>query len=550
MVDEGIRISSGEATDHEHGRGSHSHDQHHELQKVPLDDHDHHDQHHDGEPASSLEHNPIWQQDNVFLTSIGIDVGSAGTQVLFSRLHLRRIGENLSSRYVVVKRESIFQSPVKLTPFSDRLEIDAAALGSIIDTAYEAAGMTPEAVDTGVVILTGEALRRTNAERIAEILSERGGDFVTASAGHHMEAQLAAYGSGAARMSYDQGIRILNIDIGGGTTKLAVLEGGRVVATAALHVGGRLFAMDESGSLRRIEPAGALHARRAGHELSLGDRLTPEVLDRMAGSMAASLVEATFVRPLTQASSDLYLTEPIDDLGRIDGILFSGGVSEYIYGQEHRDFGDIGRRLGAAIRGLIDRKFIPHPVLPMGERIRATALGAAEYSVQLSGNTGYISDAEALLPRRNLKVVRPILHLSESIDREEVGRSIRTHLRSFDAENSDSDVVVSLAWSGSPDYLRVSALAEGVVLGLAERVTRSAPVYLMVDGDLALTLGRILRDEFEVDGPLLVLDGLRLADFDFVDIGRVRHPSKTVPVTVKSLVFGAASETGSVSVSE
>ena len=182
---------------------------------------------------------PLWRQDNVALSTVGIDIGSSGTQVIFSRVHLRRLAEDLTSRYYVVARETLFQSAVALTPYQDEQRIDDAELGKVIDDAYEAAGLTPEKIDTGVVILTGEALRRENAQAIAAILSQKGGEFVTATAGHHMEAMLAAYGSGAARVSSDQSKRILNVDIGGGTTKLGLLDNGKVIATAAIHIGGR-----------------------------------------------------------------------------------------------------------------------------------------------------------------------------------------------------------------------------------------------------------------------------------------------------------------------
>src|SRR5882757_3472380 len=214
-------------------------------------DHDH--DHFDFDVDEKLEDNPIWLQDHVTLVSVGIDIGSAGTQVIFSRINLRRYGEDLTSRYYVVSRETLYQSPVALTPYSSEERIDDAALGRIIDEAYAAAGLHPDKIDTGAVILTGEALRRENAEGIAKILSEQGGEFVCATAGHHMESLLAAYGSGASRVSHDEGKRILNIDIGGGTTKLGVVEGGHVIATAAVHIGGRLQVVDLSGHIDRLD---------------------------------------------------------------------------------------------------------------------------------------------------------------------------------------------------------------------------------------------------------------------------------------------------------
>jgi ethanolamine utilization protein EutA len=288
------------------------------------------DHDHDDFVEGPIEDNPLWIADNVTLTSVGIDIGSAGTQVIFSKVHLRRLSEELTSRYYVVGRETLFRSPVALTPYQNEERIDDLKLRAIIDEAYKQAGLAPTDIDTGVVILTGEALRRDNAQAIASLLAEQGGDFVTATAGHHMEAMLAAYGSGAARVSSDQGKRILNIDIGGGTTKLALVENGRVVATAAIHVGGRLQVVDSNGEIVRLDPAGRHHAAQAGFQWAKGDRAEAAALDRVAEYMADALIAAIRMRPLPPPLAALYLTEPIAELGRIDGIMFSGGVGEYV----------------------------------------------------------------------------------------------------------------------------------------------------------------------------------------------------------------------------
>jgi ethanolamine utilization protein EutA len=494
-----------------------------------------HDHVHDDEALSTLEDNPIWQQDNVTLHSVGMDIGSSGTQVVFSRLHLRRIGEDLTSRYIVVRRETVYRSPVALTPYVDAEQIDAEALGSIIDRAYGDARVDPGDVDTGVVILTGEALRRRNAEVIAGILAERGGDLVTATAGHNMEAMLAAYGSGAAKASYDLGLRILNVDIGGGTTKLAVLDHGRVTATAAVHIGGRLQVVDDAGRIVRLDPAGGGHAARAGYAWVLGDTTDRAELEHVAAMMADALVTAITAAPLPEDVARLYLTDPLPDLGRIDGVMFSGGVAEYVYGRESAQFGDLGRPLGRAVRRRVDSGALPFRLLPAGECIRATALGASEYSVQLSGNTGCVSDADALLPRRNLQVLRPVYELGERVAAGVVAAAIRRHLVALDV--ADADVALALSWTGLPSHDRLLAFACGIRDGLADRIAHGKAVYVLLDGDVAMTLGRLLRQELGLTSDLLVVDGLSLRDFDYIDIGRVRLPSNTVPVTIKSLVF-------------
>ncbi len=498
-------------------------------------DHDHdHDYDFENDDVP-LEDNPLWRQDFVSLMTVGIDIGSAGTQVIFSRVNLRRMGEDLTSRYYVVSRETLFQSPVALTPYQSEERIDDEKLGAIIDDAYAAANLHPDKIDTGVVILTGEALRRENAQGIAAILSEQGGEFVTATAGHHMESMLAAYGSGAARVSSDEAKRILNVDIGGGTTKLGVVEKGKVIATAAVHIGGRLQVV-ENGKIVRLDPAGKHHAKRAGFNWNRGDAIDMADMQTVADGMADALVAALTARPLPHDVEHLYLTDPIVAFGRIDGIMFSGGVSEYVYQREDRDFGDMGPRLGRAIRERIARGAFPWPVLPAGECIRATALGASEYSVQLSGNTSFISAPGVLLPRRNLQVLLPPFVCADTIDADGLARAIRGHMTAFDVD-AEREVALALRWTGMPSYERLAAFAAGIKRGLADRIARKQPLFIMLDGDVAQTLGHILREELHVDSEMLVIDGVVLWDFDYIDLGRIRMPSYTVPVTIKSLVF-------------
>jgi ethanolamine utilization protein EutA len=527
MADDDNKKSAHTLADHLYGR---------DVVHVHADDSDHdHDHDYDFDDGP-LEDNPLWRQDNVSLTTVGMDIGSSGTQVIFSRVHLRRLAEDLTSRYYVISRETLFLSPVALTPYQSEERIDDEKLGAIIDDAYVAAKISPSDIDTGVVILTGEALRRENAQGIAKILSEQGGDFVTATAGHHMEAMLAAYGSGAARVSSDEKKRILNIDIGGGTTKLGLVENGKVIATAAVHIGGRLQVV-EGGKIVRLDPAGKHHAKRAGFCWSRGDEIDLADLQKVADGMADALVAAVTARPLPHDIARLYLTDPIGDLGHVDGVMFSGGVAEYIYERESRDFGDIGPRLGRAIRERIAKKALPWPVLPAGECIRATALGASEYSVQLSGNTSYISSPGTLLPRRDLQVLLPPFTCTDTINPEQLAQAIRSHMTAFDVAGTEREIALALRWTGMPTYPRLAAFAEGIRRGLADRIKKKLPLYIMLDGDVAQTLGHILRDELHVASDILVIDGVVLWDFDYIDLGRIRMPSYTVPVTIKSLVF-------------
>ncbi len=518
------------AADHtlqEHNVGQYFHHEHDEEA-----DHEHDQFQYDG----PIEENPLWMQDNVHLTSVGIDIGSSGTQVIFSRIHLRRLSEDLTSRYYVVSREQLYLSPVSLTPYASVTRIDEDKLRDIVLEAYEGAGLKKDDVDTGAVILTGEALRRENAQAISAMLSEAGGEFVCATAGHHMESMLAAYGSGAAQASLDLGKRVLNVDIGGGTTKLGLIEGGKVLVTAAVHIGGRLQ-VTEGGKIARLDPAGRTHARRAGFDWNLGDTINPDDLDKVADVMADTLVAALTERPIPHDVAHLYLTDPILDFGDLGGMMFSGGVAEYVYDREQRDFNDMGKRLGAAIRRKVDAGKFAWPLLPARECIRATALGASEYSVQLSGNTSYISNPGILLPKRNLQVLSPPFEAGEDVDPAALAKAIISHRKAFELESADTEIALALRWTGPPAYERIFAFAKGIVEGLADKIAAGNPIYVMLDGDVAQTLGAVIREDCGIESEILVIDGVMLMDFDYIDLGKVRIPSYTVPVTIKSLVF-------------
>jgi ethanolamine utilization protein EutA len=253
--------------------------------------------------------------------------------------------------------------------------------------------------------------------------------------------------------------------------------------------------------------------------------------------MADALVTALTEDPPPAAVAGLWLTEPVGLVGGLAGAMVSGGVGEYVYAREQRDYGDLGRHLGEAIRARFDAGRFPFPLLPAGECMRATALGASEYSVQLSGNTVYVSSPRDLLPRKNLQVIKPDLTLGDTIDSSAVALAIRGHFDKFDLVEGESEVALAFNWRGAPAHARLAGLAQGIVDALPRTLAAEKPLFVILDGDVAQTLGAILKNELGVASEVLAIDGVSLWDFDYIDLGRVRMPSFTVPVTIKSLVF-------------
>jgi ethanolamine utilization protein EutA len=258
-------------------------------------------------------------------------------------------------------------------------------------------------------------------------------------------------------------------------------------------------------------------------------------MDAVAAEMADVL--AAVLAPDADAARLPYLTEPIGPLTDVSGVIFSGGVAEYVYGNETRDFGDLGRRLGLAITSRLADGSIPFPLLSAAARIRATALGASEFSLQLSGPTCYVADAGTLLPRRNVQVVRPGYELGDEIDATELAAAIVAQMRTFGARENESDLVLALGWTGRVTYKRLSAFALAISSALAHRIAAGHPLMLAVDADIGHALGGILCDELHVATSVLVVDGLNLLNFDYIDLGRPLQPSQAIPVTIKSLAF-------------
>jgi ethanolamine utilization protein EutA len=498
------------------------------------DDHDHDGLGPEGEEE---EDHPLWKIDTITLTSVGIDVGTATSQIIFSRLVLRRLGRELSSRFVVTERETLYLSPIHFTPYTtNRERIDDQALGSLVDDAYREAGFSPEEVDTGAIILTGEAIRRDNARAIADLFAEQRGNFVCASAGHNFESLLAAHGSGAIALSAERECRVLNVDIGGGTTKLAVIERGRVLSTAAFHLGGRLLATDGDGVITVLEPRGQALARHVGLDWKVGDRSTPEEIQRLADYMAQAVLALIQDETPAPEVQELWLTPPLGGPKSYDAVVFSGGVGEYVYRKESASFGDMGAPLGEALRRYASDGTLPWPLEPARECIRATVMGASQYTVQVSGSTIYRSGDE-VLPRRNLQVLRPDADLSGELDATDIAQAIGRHFRSFDLEEGETEVALVFHWDGPPTAIRIATFCRGLLDGLPGTLKSGLPIYLVFDHDLAGLVGAILREEFDLKNDVLSIDGIALQDFDYIDLGKVLEPSGTVPVTIKSLVF-------------
>lgn len=473
----------------------------------------------------------IVDEDEICLTSVGVDIGSSTTHLIFSRLEL----EQRNSRYVVVRRTVLSESDILLTPYVDETRIDVEVLGKFINGQYKKAGLSREEVDTGALILTGVALHRRNARAIGELFAEEAGRFVSVSAGDGLEATMAAHGSGAVARSADSGGMTLNVDIGGGTSKLALCAEGRVQEVTAIDVGARLVAFDKDGLVTRIEEAGRRYGADAGLELTLGQRVAADSLRSLASKMADRLFEVIIPGSLSPETQEFLRLPPLSFKGRVSSISFSGGVAEFIYNQECGNYGDLGSMLAEEVRKRVERLGIP--VIQPSARIRATAIGASQYTVQVSGSTIFVDPLD-VLPVRSLPVVAPEFFLGrDEIDEAEVKSATEAALIRMDLVETRGPVAVGFHWEGSATFSRLQAFCSGLTNALQKIMSKGHPLVLVSDGDIGGVLGLHLKEEMSLKNPVISIDGIDLREFDFIDIGALIPSSGAVPVVIKSLVF-------------
>ena len=471
-------------------------------------------------------------EEELRLTSVGVDIGSSTSHLVFSALELER----RNTRYVIVKRTILRESDILLTPYvDDGATIDAEALRRFIDAQYHAAGLRREQIDTGALILTGVAVRRHNARAIGELFAGEAGKFVAVSAGDGLEATMAAHGSGAVAESERSGDVVMNIDIGGGTSKVAVCRAGRTIEVTAVDVGARLLAFDGDGALTRIEEAGRSYAEEAGLHVEIGMRLSEDEREAIVARMVDRLMEVVLLRGVREEWRALLRLPELSYRGTVDAVIFSGGVSEFIYGRERGGFGDLGPLLARAARERI--KEIGAMLMVPAAGIRATVVGASQYTIQVSGSTIFISPVDAV-PVRNVPVVTPGFDLTaDELDPQVIAQAARAGLTRLDLHGADTPVAIAFHWGGSATFGRLDAFTRGMASAMEELLGRGHPLVLVSDGDVGGLLGLHLREEVRLPNPVISIDGIELREFDYVDVGELIPSSGAVPVVIKSLVF-------------
>ena len=446
------------------------------------------------------------------LLSVGLDVGTTSTQMIVSELEI----ENQASSFAVpdmqiIRRKILHRGKVHFTPLLGQDQVDGPGVRAIVEEEYRQAGIRRADVDTGAIIITGETSRKENARAVLDAMADCAGEFVVATAGPELESILAAKGAGADGYSGETGQTVLHMDIGGGTSNLALIRDGKIVKTGCLNVGGRLLKFESNGKVSYVSPVLA-----ALCTLKAGDTATLAQVKAVTDWLVQALEMAAGLRQATPLLEQLWTREcgPVwTEFPKQAVLSFSGGVADCIDREvPWLEYGDMGPVLGKAIRysRLCEGQY------RLGtETIRATVIGAGCHSAQLSGSTVFCQNVS--LPLKNLPVVTL-----------EAGN--RDGMRSA-LQKQEGLAVIALPGMTAPGYAQVKNLAEEIAASV-----RDDCAVVCLEQDMAKALGQALALRLGANAKILCIDRIKLTGESYLDVGAPVGPA--FPVVVKTLVLG------------
>ncbi len=475
------------------------------------------------------------------IVSVGIDIGTSTTQVIFSRITMdNTAGYFTAPRVSIVAKEVFYRSDVRFTPLRTAALIDGDAVRDIVAEEFRKAGMTPRDVDTGAVIITGESARKENAAEVLEKLSGFAGEFVVSTAGPDLESIIAGKGSGAYQYSIDNDCAVANVDVGGGTTNIVFFRGGDTVGKCCYDIGGRLVRLKPDGTVESVSAAAQRVADEQGLSLRTGERADDQTLRRLTARMAELLSEALDLKPATPLLRALQTpNSSLPPEGVKPGrVCFSGGVADCMEASragtaDELRFGDIGMYLGRALRE--DAALSAVRRVPASETIRATVVGAGTYTTSLSGST--ISYSPDVFPLKSV----PALKLSYQEQQEFLdggSDALYERCKWFLEQNDAERMLLAIPGRLDPTYQEIKFMARRIYDALSRALPAGEPVVVVVEQDIAKALGNAMMQEANGGRAVAAIDSIKVEVGDFVDIGKPLMDGLVVPVVVKTLLFG------------
>ncbi|MFW5961374.1 MAG: ethanolamine ammonia-lyase reactivating factor EutA [bacterium] len=472
------------------------------------------------------------------IISIGIDIGTSTTQVVFSEITIENMASGFTvPRINIIDKKVIYKSDIYLTPLISQTEIDGEKIKIIIEAEYQKAKISKTMVSTGAVIITGETARKENASLISEQLSDFAGDFVVATAGPDLESIIAGKGAGAAKLSKEKNAVVINFDIGGGTTNISVFDSGEVIDTACFDIGGRLIVFNQEKKVSYVSKKIKKLAAEIGIRVEENILITQSDLEKIAEKMADILAEIIIAGEKNDLYKYLITNHDLKRDYNIDYISFSGGVADYIK-NDSKDmdiykFNDLGIILARKISE--SKLFKSHNVFKADETIRATVVGAGSHTTNISGST--ITYTDDIFPLKNIPIIK-INKAEENSSAEEMIKTIKRKLDWFDLEEGSQTVALALAGKKNFTFKEIQKLAEIIINGMQVIIEKNFPLIIILENDAAKVLGQTINKILSKKENIVSVDSIKVSNGDYIDIGKPLAKGKVLPVIIKTLIFG------------
>ena len=469
------------------------------------------------------------------LLSVGIDIGTSTTSLVFSKLVVENTASNFTvPRISIVDKKIIYRSSIYFTPLLSNNTIDSQRIKEIVESEYQKAGIRKEEINTGAVIITGETARKDNANEVLHSLSGFAGDFVVATAGPDLESIISAKGAGAQTYSKEHSTSVINLDIGGGTTNLALYVRGDLIDTGCLDIGGRLIKMDSNNRIIYIAPKIEKLIKDKGiNDVNLGDTASVNKLRPVVKEMVELLKQGLFLKDKDRLFDMIITNKTVKRHENISCVSFSGGVADYIYNQDEINdyfkYNDIGILLGQEIRN--SDIFQRLKLIRSEETIRATVVGAGSHTTEISGST--ITYTEENFPIKNL----PVLKLAREDEGKNISVAVKEKLNWFKLENDLQSVAIAIEGKKNPSFIEINEIARELVGGMEELIDNKAPLVIIVENDMAKALGQSICAILNYKKNIVCIDNIKVDNGDYIDIGKPIADGKVLPVVIKTLVF-------------
>ncbi len=476
-------------------------------------------------------------EDKIF--SVGIDIGTSTTQIIFSKFVIENKASVTSiPKISITCKQIVYKSSLYETPLITENTIDENAIKNIIVKEYDKASFRPEDISTGAVIITGETARKENAQKVLNAISGLAGDFVVATAGSEIEGIIAGKGSGTAELSKKNSKIIANLDIGGGTTNIAVFHSGTCIATSCLDIGGRLIRFNKNKKITYIAPKILNLCKNNNISLNISETVSYEKIYKICLIMAKILLEVIDMKIQTKKDVDLLITDHVLNFekyayDKISLLTFSGGVGEFIYNDEKEDFpyDDIGVVLSRAIKEIFNKN--KKDILKPKETIHATVIGAGMYSTEISGST--IVFTKDLFPIKNVPIIKVSPH-EELLTPEEFTEKIKPFLRNYEAHDGSNLVALALRGEANVKYKNIKSYVDKIILAMKPIILSKNPLIVILEHDMGMVLGQSLMLEIPKKD-IVCLDSINCELGDYIDIGKPLMSGRVLPVVVKTLMF-------------